>query len=290
MREIVMKTIVKAGFIFSLLGFLLVACSSGGDSTPPPQAVAFSDSNAEALGIAATDAAYQATIVKNVNPLAVSMSPDALTITVTQIIGELYRPRLTPGGVVIATGDCGGNVDAPDSDASTGTLTFNEFCVFVPGYGNMVVDGNVSFSLRDPILSLTYSNVSVSFGGETHTLNMSVTINLDTFEVLSSSSSFPGSDGSQLTISNFDITGTPSSGININSGRVTHPGFGYIDISTTSPVVLTGCTNNRPMSGTIVAQGSNGTSASITFNGCNDYTWCYDLGDGSGPQCATGSW
>jgi len=287
-----MKTFFRPLLSFLLLGavFGLVACSSGGDS-PAPQAVAIDDSNAEALGIAATDAAYQASVVNDANPFAVStVPPDDLTVTVSRIIGDKYRPRIAVSGEILMYGDCGGDIDVPNPNATSGTMTFNDFCVSVPGYGDMVMDGTVTYSFRDPLLSLTYNNMSVSFGGETQTLNMSVTVNLDTFEVVSSSSSFPGSDGSTLTISNFDISGTPSSGVYINSGRVTHPSFGYFDISTTSPVVLTGCTNDRPMSGTIVAQGSNGTSASITFNGCNDYTWCYDLGDGSGPQCSSGTW
>lgn len=288
-----MKTFFKPLLGFLLLGavFGLVACSSGGDSTPAPQAVAIDDTNAEALSVASADAAYQASVVNDANPFAVSAAPpDDLTVAVSRVIGDRYRPRLSVSGEILMNGDCGGNIDVPNPNATSGTMTFNDFCTFVPGYGNMVMDGSVTYSFRDPMLSLTYNNMTVSFGGETQTLNMSVTVNLNTGEVVSSSSSFPGSDGSTLTISNFDISGTPSSGIYINSGRVTHPSFGYIDISTTSPLVWGSCTNDRPMSGTIVAQGSNGTSASITFNSCSDFTWCYDLGDGSGPQCASGSW
>ncbi|WP_455219658.1 hypothetical protein, partial [Kaarinaea lacus] len=176
-----MKTIFKPLPGFLLLGtlFSLVACSSGGGSSAP-QAVAINDSNAEPLSIAATDSAYQATVVQNANPLAVSTALDDLTVTVTQIIGNVYQPRLTPNGVIVATGDCGGNVDMPDPNANSGTMTFNNFCVSVPGYGNMVMDGSVTYSFRDPILSVTYNDMSVTFGGETQTLNMSVSINMDT--------------------------------------------------------------------------------------------------------------
>jgi len=280
-------SIYLAVFVF-VIG--LSACSSSDDSPPPPQGAAISDSNAEALSIAATDATYEASVNDAANPFGVAKSVDSTTVTVSQQVANIFKLQRSPAGAVYLTGDCGGNVEGPDNqNATSGILTFNSYCTNVPGYGNMIMDGNVSFSFRDPILNLNYNNFQVSFGGQTETLNMSMTVNLNTGEA-SWSSSFTGTGGEQLTISNFDMSGTPSSGININSGRVTHPSFGFIDIRTTSPVVLTGCDNNRPMSGTIVAEGGGVTSASITFNGCNSYTWCYDLGDGSGPQCNNGTW
>ncbi|HEY5604116.1 MAG TPA: hypothetical protein VIM41_13500 [Gammaproteobacteria bacterium] len=268
----------------------LSACSSGDESPPPPQSAAISATNAQALSIAATDASIEASVNQAANPFGVSIAVDSTTVAVSQQIANMFQQQRSPIGAVVLTGDCGGSVEGPDDQTATsGVMSFNNYCTNVPGYGNMTMNGNVAFSFRDPVLSLNYNNVQVSFGGQTETLNMSLTVNLDTGDV-SWSSSFAGTGGQQLTISNFEITGTPSSGINIISGRVTHPSFGYIDITTSSPVVLTGCENNRPMSGTIVAQGSGGTSASITFNGCNSYTWCYDLGNGSGPQCNSGTW
>lgn len=280
---------VYIGSAILLLVAGLSACSSSDDS-PAPQGAAINDGNGEALTIAATDATYEATVTSAANPLGVATSENSTAITVSQQVANIFKQRRSPAGAVYFTGDCGGTVEGPDNEnATSGVLSFNSYCTNVPGYGNMIMDGDVSFSFSDPIVYLTYRNFQVTFGGQTETLNMSMQVNINTGEA-SWSSNFTGTGGDQLTISNFEITGTPSSGITVVSGRVTHPSFGFIDISTTSPVVLTGCDNNRPMSGTIVADGGGNTSASITFNGCNSYTWCYDLGDGSGPQCTNGTW
>ncbi|MGD8572940.1 MAG: hypothetical protein PVH98_10815 [Gammaproteobacteria bacterium] len=280
------------GFLILTALLVLTACggsSGGGGGGAAPTPAAINADNAEELSIAATDAAYEATINQNANPFGISTAPDSTTVAVSQVTTGILEQLRSPVGVTVA-GDCGGNFVAPDNpNATSGVITFNNYCTFVPDFGNMIMDGDVRFSYRSPIISLTYTNFTVTFGGETQTLSMSVTINEQTGEI-SYTSNFVGSGGAQLTVSNFEISGTPSSGITITSGRVTHSEFGYVDISTTSPVVLTGCDNDRPMSGTIVAEGSNGASASITFEGCDSYTWCYDLADGSGPQCGIGTW
>ena len=289
-----MKFISKSIIYFFMLALTLVltACGGGGGGGgggSAPVAAAIDADNAEALSVAGLDATQEALVSQNANPFGVSISPDPATTAVSQAVANVVKQQMTLSGVVILNGDCGGTVDVPDPNALSGTMTFNDFCVFGGSLGNMVMNGSVTYSINDPMLSLTYSNFTVTFGGETITLSMSVTVNMNTGEV-TWSSSFVGSDGASLTYSNFEISGDPSTGITVMSGRVTYSGVGYVDIYTTSPVVVGSCVNNRPMSGTIVAEGSNGTSASITFDTCTTYTWCYDLNDGAGQQCDAGTW
>ncbi|WP_455376749.1 hypothetical protein [Kaarinaea lacus] len=272
----------------------LTACGGGGggggQSAPTPATI--TADNAESLAVAASESTKEAVVSQNANPYAVSISPDPTTTAVSRKIAELIRLNMSATGLVLFSGDCvpnPGTVEIADPNSTTGSVEFNNYCINVPGYGEMVMNGSVSYSFNDPYLYLTYSNFTVSFGGNVETIDMSVTINMNTFEV-SWSSSFVSSDGATVSYADFDISGDPATGVSIFSGRVTYSGVGYFDVYTESPVVLSGCANGRPMSGTIVAEGSSGTLASITFDSCDSYTWCYDLNNNAGLICETGMW
>jgi len=288
-----MKHIAGQLLNFSLLTLLLslVACGGGGGGGgggSAPTAAKITAENAQSLSVAALDAAERAAAEGGLGNILGGgvVEPNQTVTAISQTIAQLFKQHLTVSAAVIA-GDCGGTINIPET--SSGTIVFNDYCVTVPGYGEMIMNGSVSYSYSDPVITLTYNNFTVSYGGETYTINMSATVNINTGEV-SWTSSFTGSDGTTLTYSEFDVSGDPSTGITVNYGRVTYGDAGFVEISTEQPIVFSGCTNGRPMSGSIVAEGSNGTMASITFNDCNSYTWCYDLNDGAAPTCNTGMW
>ena len=289
-----MKNFTKSLFnlLFLVVTFSLVACGGGGGGgggNTAPTAATITADNAESLAIAASESTQEAVVNESAQgalPFSVPDSSNDLEAAVSRKIAQLYLQQLSATGLII-TGDCGGSINIPET--ATGTITFNGYCTPVPGYGNMIMNGSVTYSYNDPYVSLTYSNFTVSFGGETQTINMSMTVNINTGEI-TYNSSFVSSSGVTLSYTNFEFTGNAQTGVTVTSGQVTYSGIGYFNVYTESPVVLSGCSNGRPMSGIIVAEGSNSTMASITFDGCDSYTLCYDLNDGAGLICDTGMW
>jgi hypothetical protein len=82
------------------------------------------------------------------------------------------------------------------------------------------------------------------------------------------------------------VSGNPETGITISSGRIYHPEQGYVDISTDAPLVYAGCDNGKPSSGTLVLQGSGGSTADVIYNSCTEYQVCVN----GNATCQTYTW
>lgn len=261
--------------------------------------------NAEEISVAATEGTTQAISEFEASdknpysprPVSSGLSRDDLNTTISQIISSV---RTRSNNLVVAVtlgpnelaGDpnyCGGSLTAPDDvNATSGVIVFSDFCYDI--FGPTIMNGAITFSSTATTLSISYTNFSVSFDSESFTINSSVLCNLDINgdPVLpcSISSNYVGSTGLTYRIDDFTVSGDLTFGFDVDV-TFYHPTHGSVDITTTSSILFE-CTGPQPSSGAIDHTGAGGTSGSITFDSCTDYTYCYDLG--GGPTCNTGTW
>lgn len=288
----------------------LTGCSSddgGGGATTysgSTSAATISADNAEAVGVAATEATTQAIsedTANESNPFAFAVASsnqagDNINSTVSQIIRSMQsQSGNLVSGVTVGAADfagdpyyCGGSVTVPDDfNATSGSMTFSNFCYDF--LGPITMNGVITFSETATTLTITYTNFTATFEGESYTINSSVTCSLDANGFVTScsiSSTYTGSDGLIYRVDDFTVSGSPTSGFDVDA-TFYHPTYGSVTINTTVPVMFE-CTGPQPSAGSITYTGSGGTSGSITFDSCSSYTYCFDLG--SGPTCATGTW
>lgn len=292
----------------------LQGCSGGGsDSGGGSEAVTYngntaaaiiSPENAEEIGIATTEGGTQAIsedAANESNPFALAFvssgpSSDDINSTIAQIINSVHAQTNNLAiAVTVGAADfsadpyyCGGSITVPDNiNATSGKLTFNNFCYDF--LGPITMNGSIKFTKTATLLSISYTNFRVTFEGESFTINSSASCNLDTLGFVTTcsiSSSYTGSDGLVYRIDNFSVNGDPTFGFDIDA-TFYHPTHGSVTVTTTSSIMLE-CTGTQPSSGSISYTGAGGTSGSVAFDSCTNYTYCYDLG--GGPVCNTGTW
>ncbi|NOZ52179.1 MAG: hypothetical protein GXP08_03385 [Gammaproteobacteria bacterium] len=279
----------------------------GGNSASPTYTGAIdtakiSASNAEVLGITATEAVQQSvtsTTAKNSVPfgLSISASPALLQIirdTSASIVSNA-KARHLPIGMAIHPDEfgpnyCGGSAtisdEIIDGDNFSATITYNNICYDDGENERIIMNGTLSYFITETAFSITFSNFSITVDGITETINATVTCGEDLTSICSFSTDYVGKDGVTYRVSDFDVNGDATSGYSVNA-TFFHPDYGSVEIQTTSPVTFN-CPAERPDSGAISFTGSSGTSGSMSFNSCETYTYCYN--EGSGEMCDTGTW
>ena len=148
------------------------------------------------------------------------------------------------------------------------TVTFSDYCEMF-GNDKITLDGSMYISQSGQVLIIKMSDLKVTVNDIELTLNAS--FEMDDNKV---SMDFVGIDGKTYRIEDFVVQDT-FQGVNIISGRFYHPDHGYVDIYSTDSIVTAMCdTVMRPTSGKVIVTGANGTDASVTYQGCADYTVC----------------
>lgn len=244
--------------------------SSGSDAATysgSTSAATVSDGNARSIATASSEGTKSATELGAADAARSGQQAapaDLLTSLSMRLLGSDGNPRSTAGTRLTydpVPGDCGGSATVTVDDASTessgsGSIVYDNFCVagLAPDSGNLVVNGRVTFSYTSTTYTFTYHNVTLSYGGETHTINMTVSCN----DVeCTMSSDFQGSDGRTYRIAHISVAGDNTSGYAIE-GRVYHPDHGYVEISASGISI---CDNGNIGSGTIAVRDSTGTEA-----------------------------
>ncbi len=87
-------------------------------------------------------------------------------------------------------------------------------------------------------------------------------------------SDFTGFDGRVYRIRNVTVSGDGSGGYTITA-TVYHPDYGYVTVTTAAPVTFN-CSGGFPDSGTLVLSGSGGSTATVDFIDCNQYSVTYN--------------
>lgn len=320
-----MKSLALA--LFSSL--IISACGGGGDNPntdsdtdsntggdTQPVAILYSglespavidDTNAEAIGLASTEAAVnavtQAAASESSNllsgPLGVSVTVEAPDINhiMAEMINSLSANTLNlPSAITVdfnyinlnALGlgiqFCGGSISINSELGAPTVSTFFDLCVSDPELGNITLNGTVIFSsTTDYPTSFQYLDFTVNDGSSIQTINMTVTCTSSTTCTIATD--YMGADQKVYRIIDLNVS---SDGFGTYSITATfyHPDYGEVLMTGTN--LTFGCANGLPDGGEITYSSSNGTTGTITF-----YSNCtYDGVENNSPPPAsyTGSW
>lgn len=169
------------------------------------------------------------------------------------------------------------------SGAFSGTITFNAYKGAPNG---AAVSGSVGFSGTFDPISQTFTQLTISFS------SLVVTEGAGTFAV-SGSVSVSTSGGTETTSMSLvlqastngktywvkDYTYTLSGGSLTISGTYYDPDYGYVTVTTQTPLQVTS-SDAWPTAGVLIFTGANGTKARLTFTSATSYTVEVDTGSG----------
>ncbi len=304
---------------------LLAACGGGGDGggtsgnsgityTGPTSAAPITGANANTLAKTAlfsnsatgvsvfktgttSNTAADTSLAAMIKTL--SRLPQQINLDKTQLT-QASRAVFTPPAPI--TGSCGGsftysfNVDDATGSFS-GSLIFNSFCEDVNDVinGTITASGTVDLNTKEFIsFSMTFSSLSINDAGTSMTFNGTMTVSFPDVNTTLFTMSMDATDsnGVSVRIDNFAVQTTDNGTyetINI-SGRFFHSQYGYVNISTLTPMNVT-LIGDYPYSGVMLLTGANGTRAQITFNTSNNYVLDVDAdGNGSFELRGTCNW
>lgn len=253
----------------------LISCGGGGGGDDSDQGITYAGlkteatvtvDNADDLAIAATGGASQAIASDNA-PASIKSSPEIavlldLSSKLTRFMSSSHRTANQPVPDVCSSGSAD---FTSSSDGSSATMTFNN-CVLIGGEG-AVVDGVAKINIgSDGSFSVRYINFTMTYLGETYTLNM--TISCDSAINCTWLSDYTGPDGRTYRVEGATVSGSGSSFT--VTATVFDPDFGFITI--TGSVNYGSCPGGVPISGSITYSGSGSSSGSVTFNDCFSFT------------------
>lgn len=288
-------TVATASLLAGCLA--LVACGGGGGGTPTPPVSTSQASidwdNADVLSEASTEASIMLIDGGDLGDDLLGGLPVAVTSTssaeLATRLGLELGTRLN--ALSIATGAtvedvseiCDGGGTATISHTETDfTLSFNHCTI-----EDMTVNGTVSVTASNDGDSFTmqFEDITVQYDGETHLFSMTMActgLQTDSPSCVYSSE-FDGTHGT-YRIEDATLSGDYFTGYSV-SARVYVGEYGYVDISTGEPIRFDeACELDVPSSGSLYLQGSGGTSASVSYEGCTQFQVCIDS------DCALYSW
>ncbi|MDH5300797.1 MAG: hypothetical protein OEW58_05475 [Gammaproteobacteria bacterium] len=284
---------LRLGFISLLLVTAVSGCNDGGGGGGPAPAVlgfsgtttaaAIDSSNADTLGLAATEAVNFG-ITSNNNPLGSS----GLVMKAKDSVGFIRQKAAsaeTAGQPKLAAqtipGDCGGSATM-NGDLTSGSIVYNNFCMdmdfgFTGTPDPILISGSISyFDDNATFQRMTFTNVTIIYQGETFTFSGGFEydyVNMTTTEF----SDFRGTDGTVYRVENADVIGDNATGYTVNA-RIYHPTHGYVDI-TTYPALKFNCAPAwQPSEGSITVADSLGNTVEVVFNSCTDATITSTIG------------
>lgn len=313
-----------------LLFLLLSACGGGSGSgdelsyTGLTTAAVIDFGNADSLALDAYvsgksgGSVADALAARSINQAAHGPRTLLLTQLVQTFLADVrhaYHPPAAATALALQytdtrSGECGGSrqyrLDVSASTGNfTGTVAFNGYCV-----DDITIDGSISFNHGNfdiqagsfGTVSLDIERLSIATPNDAFTVQGNLTYDLSTFPY-SVSMTLLVKDEKSGAISqarDFLITvdaGTDSFGSYTSltvSGRFFSPQYGYVDITTLSPM-RTYVNNDWPLSGSMMISGVNASggtaTATLTSLSAGSYTVDVDIdGDGSSDSTITGNW
>ena len=314
---------IKSTWI-GLLGtaLILTACGGGGGGgggvthlsyTGNTDPAAIDGANAQAVGVAITEGVSEAIgseTTGSSNPFGASLdlnngnSPLSRKLAEIglQVLHDAQSSNLPVGATYTSDqlnaeiGDtifCGGSISITDAlangNSESGTISFNSLC-FDMSYidpletGNLVINGSMTISVSGTTETVTFTNMSVSFGGET--FSFSGTVSCSTVSPFECSTLYVGSDGETYMVSSVTVTGDDASGYYVNA-TFSDPVNGVVTVTTNPPITFN-CPSGAPDAGTIAFSGGTG-SGTITFRAnCTGYDGTWD--DGITTGVFSGDW
>lgn len=314
--------------IFSILSALILsACGGSSGGTPTSSNTSYSGlttaavidaDNAEIIGTSSTEAIANILTGESVPFLPTSASITTIDSSMNQTVIDIAKsvanstPYLnlplaadvTISYTELASIDstlafCGGSATVDDALIASfteflntgelifnGRMTFIDLCVTDPVQGDLTLNGTVIFTTTAQSSSIKYSNMTVNDGSTIQSFNIEVTCSTLSCVV---TTDYEGSDSNIYRIEGVSISDNGSGTYSI-SATFYHPDHGSVTIIGTD--LTFNCASGFPGSGQITYSSTDGTSGTITFAGCNDYTGTWSATPPPAPTSGTytGSW
>lgn len=221
------------------------------------------DSNAKSIGEAAGESVLQASS-SSALPGAFETVKDIDLNPVHEFIIQTSQSltNLPASFDVDVSKVCTGGGSASVSSSGTRSVITYRKCSFSGGY---TINGTVVMNDTSSGFSMSYQNVTLSgVSADPVTLNYTITCsNRADFSTCTTSSVFQGSDGQTHQVSDYEITGSSSSGYN---GTASFNHYSYGNVSVTVTGITYGNCNSMPDGGSISFSSTNGSSGTINFN------------------------
>ena len=172
------------------------------------------------------------------------------------------------------TGSCGGSVSislsADDQTGNfNGALDFNHYCEEGSTVnGKMSISGNIDVNMGNMnYLEMTFTNINILSGQESISMSGNIDFNLQSSTMLMTMSFVFKDNNLDKTFKYKDFVYEYTTGAGFTdvalTGRYYNPDYGYVDISTESPLRIYD-TDIWPSSGIVTATGDAGTKARLT--------------------------
>lgn len=184
-----------------------------------------------------------------------------------QLILNAVKVLTTATGSTVDVSDaCASGSATATSNGNTFSFTYNRCEI-----GGVVVNGNAVVTRNDDGSSvIVYRNFTMTYQGETQTLNATVTCDSESnCQVVSS---FRADNGRDYRVDTSSVSGNGFSGYNVRA-RVYDAEHGYIDV--VASAVKFDCDNGNPSSGSISITAGNET-ARLDFDSCSSFTLTID--------------
>ncbi len=248
-----------------LLGLLLSGCGGGSGGGSTDSRTEITSANAQELAISATSAMARSVDGDSFNPYGARSAAKTMA-----------RLAANP---TVDTSFCG-TIEAGSTGSLTTLVSVNSVsltfaCVNPTLSGVFAMQFLPSFD-NWTSLTATFNN----FTDGSDTLNGSFQCSRPNSTSLDiacsySFSGLAGIDGGSFSISGTAITGNNFSGYN-GSVTITDNDLGSITITANNIIFDDSCSFEVPVSGTLTLAGSNGSTATVTYNDCNSATVLVD--------------
>ena len=278
-----------------LAAFFITGCSSGGGGAAAPVTsytgsttpAAIDDTNAQAIGTTAGESIQPAASTSN-TPYGISIDSSIDMKQLNKLVLAVARQASNlPAGLDFSNEFCSsGTATSNDPSSTSGPVTLNvtfSNCVILDGNGE-TLNGIVNIRIDDISdsnsgFTATYSNFTVT-DPVNGTTTINATIVCDGSFSCTYSSDFVGSDGAIHRVSDFNISGSSTSGYS-GSATFYHNSYGEVSIIV-SGVTYGGSCGSIPNGGSISFTSSTGSSGTINFSSTCTVSGTWSNGSGSG--------
>lgn len=198
-------------------------------------------------------------------------------------------PSMAAGSSQTMSGTCGGSATSSGINSGTesnvnitGSITFTNYCE-PTSEGNAVIHGTISFTLVGTmdnfVFTFSTSYLSIAVGGQSVAYSMNYTLTYNGLTATATmTANYRGTDNKTYRIENYQVVLNEADQTVDISGKLYHPDYGYVTVSTPSPLLYGNCFGDyRPTSGALRVTGAGGHYAEFQPQGCLEYQICvYD--------------
>jgi hypothetical protein len=304
--------------LFALGAVLIAGCGGGGGGSTSTSVsyagvtteAAVTDTNAETLTAAAIDTAGSSElgtlviagdVTEQGTAQGLSLPGVARLLADMKNLGQLAGPATAAGSAAsqTVTGSCGGSATMSGTNSGddvnvniTGSITYSAYCESTPE-GNATINGSITFTLvgtaSDFTFTVSTSYLAITAGGQSVAYSLSYTLTANSSTATATmTANYRASDGKVYRVENYQVVLSNGGQTVAISGRLYHPDYGYVTVSTPTPLQYSNCYGYyRPTSGVLRVTGAGGVYAEFMPQDCGQYQVC--LTDG-GTVCNLLDW